>query len=145
MDYNVIMYALVGIVLIYIVSSVIGNNKTIEGLINRKDNKESTTNTWEEETENLRRENEKMSDSLLIDKYKNDYIDFITELEDRVNYNILNEILEKKLDLDPEKINRLYKLRDNLASSVDFLNSISGGGVASGASNAASKLGGFFK
>ena len=130
-DYNIIMYILVGIIIIYIIFSILGSGKIVEGMANKTKTKPFSVLLAEGDHKELTKVIQKMDDTILIDKYRSDYEDMLVNLEEVLNQYILVELLvfasttktdvsEIKYDM-VEKINSLYKLRDNLSSTMDYI------------------------
>lgn len=130
-DYNIIMYILVGIIIIYIIFSILGSGKIVEGMANKTKTKPLGVLFAEGDYKELTKVIQKLDDTIPIDKYRSDYEDMLVNLEEVLNQYILMELLvfasttktdvsEVKYDM-VEKINSLYKLRDNLSSTMDYI------------------------
>lgn len=143
---NYVLYVLLGLIVLYLIFIISGTNKTIEGITN-KDSK--SIDIMEDVATDLKKQSQKGMDGLNLEKYKNDYIDACTELEEMLNLVIIAKIFDSpgssimdSIDKNAESINSLYKLRDNLSSSVDYINTIDGG--KSTTATAKSKISSFF-
>ena len=126
---------------VYKVSSVQG--KVIEGLTNKKSSKSFMDAITEGDVKALKVANEKLSDTLLISKYKSDYEDMIIDFEQSIDMNILALLVsfsnrvsdDGTLDISSKStpstisnetlqlLNNLYTLKTNLNSTMDFLDS----------------------
>lgn len=89
--------------------------------------------------ENLKEAVQSNNDKLLIDKYRSDYEDRIINMEELINQNILrvlnyistekegpsrfNTFSKEAIEKTIPFLNELYKLRDNLNSTMDYLDS----------------------
>jgi hypothetical protein len=132
-DYNLVMYILVGIVIVFIIFSIIGSGKVVEGITNKKQTKSIYDLLAEGDYKQLTKIIQKMDDILLVDKYRTDYEDTLVSLEEALNQNILMNLLviasEANTDkgltsIKPEELeglNMMYKLRDNLSSTMDYI------------------------
>ena len=109
----------------------------IEGLTSKKDS-ESLGSGNREDIKALKSVIDKMSDSLLLDKYRDDYEDMLMDLEKLIDYTILEGIIGVSSDVknsgqlkidDNTKgfgkalpvLNELYTLKTNLNSTMEFL------------------------
>lgn len=143
---NYVLYVLLGLLMLYLIFIIIGTNKTIEGITN-KDSK--SIDIMEDVATDLKKQSQKAMDGLNLEKYKNDYIDACTELEEMLNLVIIAKIfgspgssIMDSIDKNAESINSLYKLRDNLSSSVDYINTTDGSKTTT--ATAKSKISSFF-
>lgn len=143
---NYVLYFLLALLVIYLIFIIIGTNKTIEGITN-KDPKSDIL--IEDIATDLKKQSQKEMDGLNLEKYKDGYIDACTELEEMLNLVIIGKIfyspgssIFESINKNAESINSLYKLRDNLSSSVDYLNTIDGGKTTT--TTVKSKISSFF-
>lgn len=131
------MYIIIGIIIVYILFSILGTANTVEGMTN----KDNTTKPFAEilaegDHKQIKKVIEKNDDMILIDKYRSDYEEALIDLEETINQNLLMDLLSlsagiKAKDagmgmnsIKPEAIdglNNLYKLRDNLSSTMDYI------------------------
>ena len=108
-------------------------NDVIEGLTTQK---QVTDAIAEGETEKVKQSMEKLSDTLLIKKYKNTYEDLVMDLEKVIDYNVITGLVHLSSKLDKqgiinmsneatrntvESLNNLYTLKQNLNSTMEFL------------------------
>ena len=127
-------------------------NNVIEGLRNRKSNKSIADMFAEGDVKLLKKANEKLSDTLLISKYKSNYEDMVIDFETTIDMNILfilttyasrltdDGMLNISDKTTPSTIsteslqllNNLYTLKTNLNSTMDFLDSQKSGGALGG-------------
>tara|TARA_Y100000780_G_C13694565_1_gene420945 strand:+ start:996 stop:1445 length:450 start_codon:yes stop_codon:yes gene_type:complete len=141
-----IIYLIIGILILYAcIRPFFGNNGIIEGLKNNKD-RVSKLERLINETKSM---NEQIIDGLELSKNKKEYIELLTELEDTFNLAIVDNLI-RQTELTGDKQRELlkdtelyYKIRDNLPSTVDFLNSFSDTSSTS-ASGVGSKITGMF-
>ena len=120
---------------IYKVSEV--QHNVIEGLTNKK-NPSIDDITAKDDASLLKKTTEKLSDTLLVPKYRSDYEDMIIDLDHSIDYNILQGLLtlsseigrEGSIDIKNSKskvstmvplLNELYTLKKNLNSSMEFV------------------------
>lgn len=121
---------------IYKVSEV--QHNVIEGLTNK--NKEASIDDImaKDDASLLKKTTEKLSDTLLVPKYRSDYEDMIIDLDHSIDYNILQGLLtlsseigrDGSIDIKNNKskvatmvplLNELYTLKKNLNSSMEFV------------------------
>jgi hypothetical protein len=132
-DYNLVMYILVGIVIVFIIFSILGSGKVIEGMTNKKQTKPFMDLLAEGDHKQLTKAIQKMDDIILVDKYRSDYEDVLVNLEEALNQTILVNLVELASEINPnnslekirptvfEGLNFMYKLRDNLSSTMDYI------------------------
>lgn len=124
-DSNITMYIIIGLILLYIVFIAIRSGNVIEGM---EKNKSFTESITEDHVKDIKDKIKKNEDILLIEKYKTTYEDYITEYEEYLNQLILMALIEPaggkdKLEKQANNLNELYKLRDNLSTTMDFIDS----------------------
>ena len=161
---GMIVVVLFGIYYVCKVMSVQG--KVIEGLTSKKKSQKSVMDLMTEgDVKSLKSAIEKMSDTVLIGKYKSDYEDMLMDFEQVIDYNILLGIVSMSGGVETggsistdtlgkiPLINELYSLKTNLNSTMDFLDSqksggglggLFGGGSKSSSSSSKSKSSSFF-
>lgn len=131
-------------------------NNVIEGLRNKKRGHPSSMDLLFNEDNHLKNANEKAGDTLLIGKYKNKYEDLLIELDTAIDNNLLVMLTmigsgvtkDGQINIDSEgisleylqSINELYKLKENLNITMDFLD----GTKASSSGTSSKSKGGFF-
>lgn len=131
-------------------------NNVIEGLRNKKGATPSSMDLLLDEDKQLKTANEKAGDTLLIGKYKSKYEDLLIELDTALDNNLLsmltmvaaNVTKDGELSINSEgltleslqTINELYKLKENLNVTMDFLD----GTKASSSGTSSKSKGGFF-
>lgn len=133
--------AVVVIIAIYYVYKVLEvQHDVIEGLTMQKNQKPIMNAVSEGKIGELKQSVEKLSDTMLIQKYRNDYEDMVMELEQVIDFNILQGLvslsstINKKGTIDytdskhgaPRVIpilNELYTLKENLNSTMEFIDS----------------------
>ena len=132
-DYTIVMYVLVGIVLLYIGLSILGTGRTIEGMANKNNKKSLTDILANGDHKQIEAFVKKMDDTLLIDKYRTDYEDMLVSLEEALNQGILDVLIYLSSSINSNdginkmnfstvsNLNELYKLRDNLTSTMDYI------------------------
>lgn len=136
-DYNIIMYIIIGIIIVYILFSILGTAKTVEGMEDKKsDTKPLAEILAEGDHKQIKKVIEKNDDMILIDKYRSDYEEVLIDLEETINQNLLMGLLSLSARIkakdagfgmnsikpeDLEFANNLYKLRDNLSSTMDYI------------------------
>lgn len=121
---------------IYKVSEV--QHNVIEGLTNKNKTPSIDDIMTKDDTSLLKKTTEKLSDTLLIPKYRSDYEDMIIDLDHSIDYNILQGLLtlsseigrDGSIDIKNSKskvatmvplLNELYTLKKNLNSSMEFV------------------------
>lgn len=124
-DSNITMYIIIGLILLYIVFIAIRSGNVIEGM---EKNKSFTESITEDHVKDIKDKIKKNEDTLLIEKYKSTYEDYITEYEEYLNQMILMTLIdsaggEDKLEKQANNLNDIYKLRDNLSTTMDFIDS----------------------
>lgn len=111
--------------------------KVVEGLIGRENKKNDDTaqSTFsyglvaEGVNKELKLQIEKMNDALLIDKYRDEYEDLLINTEENINQIILYLLATAEVDIKKMKpetlqtINDLYKFKENLNSTMSYLDS----------------------
>jgi hypothetical protein len=134
-DYNLVMYILVGIIIVYIIFSIVGSGRIVEGMTNEAKSKPYTDLLAEGDHKQLTKVIQKLDDTILVDKYRSDYEDVLVNLEEALNQTILVNLVElaseanmndglKKIKHETyEALNSMYKLRDNLSSTMDYIDS----------------------
>ena len=100
--------------------------KLIESLTNNSYDSETFANDIKESTN-------KMTDTLLVSKYRDNYENIIINLEEWCNAKILSTILDGSIDIKSsgeeeiinsmKKINEMENFKNNLNSSMKFLDS----------------------
>jgi hypothetical protein len=146
---EILMYLgifLLSIFIIYFLSRMANiQMNVIEGLTNNKnsDNNNKMSNivgsSLNEEISNLKKTNEKLNDMLDIDKYKKEYEDVLIHLDEYLDnitlfylgnsishknpFEIVSSLTksEKGEKSNIEIMNELYKLKENLNSTMDYL------------------------
>lgn len=117
-------------------------NNVIEGLSRRtksKDTSPTLGSILDTDNNALKKSNEKASDVLLISKYRSKYEDLLLDLDTTLDNNILRMLGLLGLSVDDngdiiiskegvpleflQGINELYKLKNNLNTTMDFLDS----------------------
>lgn len=143
MEINSVLYYVgvvaVAICIYYFVRSLYDTQGSIvEGLKN-KDSKSSVIgNLSINDVKSLKKDVENLQDTLLISKYKTDYEDLLLDLDKILDYNILYYLTILPMNIDNKGglqkdtftsiplINDLYKLKDNLNETMNFLDSEAG-------------------
>lgn len=133
-EYNTILYGIIGILGIYLVLSILGTFRTIEGLTNQNQGGKSVADIIAEgDIKQLKSVIQKADNVILVNKYRSDYEDALIDLEEILNQSILMKVLTMSSDIDskdgvntikPETIsaiNNLYTLRDNIATTMDYI------------------------
>lgn len=133
-EYNTILYGIIGILGIYLVLSILGTFRTIEGLTNQNQGGKSVADIIAEgDIKQLKSAIQKADNVILVNKYRSDYEDALIDLEEILNQSILMKVLTMSSDIDskdgvntikPETIsaiNNLYTLRDNIATTMDYI------------------------
>jgi hypothetical protein len=146
---QLLMYIGMGVIVVFAIYFVLKmgslQTRVIEGLTSKSKQK---TSFWDSITTGdikaLKAGNEKMADTLLISKYKTDYEDMLIDYETAIDNNILGWLISfsglinkdgminvsvTNKDsgpsvLSPDKINLLnglYTLKNNLNSTMEFL------------------------
>jgi len=149
------MIAVVAFVIYFVCKMGILQSKVVEGLTSKKPTKSFMDIMTEGDVKKLKVANEKMSDTLLISKYKSDYEDMIIDFEVAIDNNILGLLVSFSGRIDKEGylnisnkttpqtissesiqlLNGLYTLKTNLNSSMEFLD---------GQKSSSSGIGGLF-
>lgn len=131
-DYTIVMYVIVGLLLFYIGLSILGTAQVVEGMTNKK-GKTLSDILANEDHKQIEAYVKKMDDTLLVDKYRSDYEDVLVNLEEACNQNILEKLLSLSSNVKTSTgfntvddktiiyLNGLYKLRDNLSSTMDYI------------------------
>lgn len=105
------------------------NSKTLEGLTNSNDTDKIST-TIQDIVEKLKKENEMLEDTLLIDKHRADYEDMFLALEDYCNLALLQmlSIFANKPSLESqssktmlEGINEVNTLKTTLNDVMEYM------------------------
>lgn len=146
-DYNIIMYIIIAIIIVYILFSILGTAKTVEGMTDKKNDTKSYTDLLAEgDHKQIKKVIEKNDDVILIDKYRSDYEEVLIDLEEMINQNLLVDLLylsagikgkDAGMGLNSvkpkalESVNNLYKLRDNLSSTMDYIDGKKSSGTKS--------------
>lgn len=146
-DYNIIMYIIIAIIIVYILFSILGTAKTVEGMTDKKNDTKSYTDLVAEGAyKQMKTVIQKNDDIMLLDKYKSDYEDVLIDMEELLNQIILMEVIltssaigsknimfgmEKVNTETLDKLNNLYKLRDNLSSTMDYIDGKKSSGTKS--------------
>lgn len=133
-EYNTVLYGIIGILGIYLVLSILGTFRTIEGLTNQNQGGKSVADIIAEgDIKQLKSAIQKADNVILVNKYRSDYEDALIDLEEILNQSILMKVLTMSSDIDskdgvntikPETIsaiNNLYTLRDNIATTMDYI------------------------
>lgn len=147
---EILMYLgifLLAIFVIYFLSNMANiQRNVIEGLTSKSSNNKSSINLGdgiESEAKNIKKMNEQLNDSWGFDKYKSDYEDIIIALDEYIDNMILFFLVSKlgKKYKDPysliedlantdkdnnsiiKMLNEFYKFKENLNSTMDYLNS----------------------
>lgn len=107
----------------------------VEGLTNNKNKDKSMIDVMAEgNIKELKSLNQKLDDSLRIDKYRKDYEDMLIDLDDYFNGLLLRELTFLSNDINDiketsqlsesiPKINELYKFKENLNTTMDYIDS----------------------
>lgn len=107
----------------------------VEGLTNNKNKDKSMIDVMAEgNIKELKSLNQKLDDSLRIDKYRKDYEDMLIDLDDYLNGVLLRELTFLSNDINDiketsqlsesiPKINELYKFKENLNTTMDYIDS----------------------
>lgn len=107
----------------------------VEGLTNNKNSDKSMIDVMAEgNIKELKSLNQKLDDSLRIDKYRKDYEDMLIDLDDYINGVLLREIAFLSNDIKDTKetnqmietiprLNELYKFKENLNTTMDYIDS----------------------
>lgn len=138
----------IGFVLYTILRLANLQRNVVEGLINRDSKNTVESNILDTETDEIKKKLEKLNDTILIDKHREKYENLIIDLEEIMNLNLLQGTVQlgnivnnegnfasKELLQSFQLMNEMYKLRDNLNSTMEFLDS---------KKSTASKVGGLF-
>lgn len=133
-EYNTILYGIIGILGIYLVLSILGTFRTIEGLTNQNQGGKSVADIIAEgDIKQLKSAIQKADNVILVNKYRSDYEDALIDLEEILNQYILMKVLTMSSDIDSKDgvntikpdtisaINNLYTLRDNIATTMDYI------------------------
>lgn len=133
-EYNTILYGIIGILGIYLVLSILGTFRTIEGLTNQNQGGKSVADIIAEgDIKQLKSAIQKADNVILVNKYRSDYEDALIDLEEILNQSILMKVLTMSSDIDSKDgvntikpdtisaINNLYTLRDNIATTMDYI------------------------
>ena len=143
---GMIVVILLGFYYVYKVMKV--QHSVIEGLTTKKQQPVMDA-VAEGSIKKLKQANEKLSDTFLIGKYRTDYEDMIMDLEQTIDYNILAQLValssnvksDGVIDVESSEnksaklvsaLNELYKLKNNLNETMDFLDSQKAGSSSGG-------------
>ena len=135
-DYTIVMYVFIGIILLYIGISILGTGRTIEGMASKNNNKKPIADILANgDHKQIESYVKKMDDIILVGKYRSDYEDTLISLEEAINQDILANLLTVSSKINSNvglqnidtttisRLNELYKLRDNLSSTMDYVDS----------------------
>ena len=143
MEINSVLYY-VGVVALaiciyYFVRSMYDTQGSIvEGLKNKDTKTSIIGNMSINEVKSLKKSVDNLQDSLLISKYKTDYEDLLLDLDKILDYNILGSLVGLPTNINTKgflntnalsqisRLNELYKIKENLNETMNFLDNESG-------------------
>ena len=143
---EILMYLgifLLAIFVIYFLSNMANiQRNVIEGLTNNKGPSPGMGSNLKDDVKNIKKMNEQLNDMLDMDKYKSDYEDIIINFDEYLDnmaiflfgntltnktnpFEIIDDLTKTDKDNNSviKQLNEIYQLKENLNSTMDYLNS----------------------